>query len=60
MEVVGGLLRRRRTVGENLKISAVFALLVVLRRQLLFDGNPLALLPIWLIVAFYHGALNIP
>ena len=57
---MGGLLRRRRTVGENLKISAVFALLVVLRRQRLFDGNPLALLPIWLIVAFYHGALNIP
>ena len=46
MVVVGGLLWRQSTVEKNLKISAVFALLVVLRRQLLFDGNLLALLPI--------------
>ena len=59
MVVVGGLLWRRRTVGEILKILTIFVRLVVLRHQWLFDGNRLSLCPFWLVVAFLHRTLNV-
>ena len=59
MVVLGGLLWLWRVVDENRKNASIFAILVVWRRRLPFDGVLGSLLPIWLIASLLHRSLEV-